>query len=137
MQPRERIAGERQPVRVDEPGDVEHAQSIAHQIGLLRQPLVELVERGAEFLRRGARPFIGEAFLGGALPELDLDLLVAIRRAPHRAGAIRGITLKRRRRLRRPGRIEHEAKAQGAQIEMQIVLVLEQRRDLVLVADRE
>ncbi len=49
---------------------------------MLGQPLVERLEFGAEFLRRGAGPLIGEAFPGGALPELDLDLLVAILGAP-------------------------------------------------------
>ena len=57
-------------------------------------------------------------------------------RALHGAGAVRGVALQRLGGLRRPGRREHEAEAQGAQIEMQIVLVLEQRRDLVLVAGR-
>ena len=137
MQPLERIAGERQPERIDEPGDVEHAQAVAHQIGRLRQPLVERIELGAEFLRRGARPLVGEAFLRGALPELDLDVLVAVLRALHGAGAVRGVARQRLGRLRRAGRREHEAEAQGAQIEMQVVLVLEQRRDLVLVARPE
>ena len=112
-------------------------KAVAHQIGRLREPLVERVELGAKFLRRGARPLVGEALLGGALPELDLDLLVAIPQALHGAGAVGGVALERLGRLRRAGRREHEAEAQGAQIEVQVVLVLEQRRDLVLVAGRD
>ena len=98
--------------------------------------LVDRVELGAEFLRRGPRPLVGEALLGGALPEFDLHLLVAVDGALHGAGAVGGIALQRLGWLRRAGRREHEAKAQRAQVEMQIVLVLEQRGDFVLVSRR-
>ena len=111
MQPLERIAGERQPMRINEPGDIEHAQTFAHQIRKLREPLIQRFELGAEFLRRGARPLVGEAFFRRALPELDLDVLVAILRALHRAGAILGIALERLGRLRRAGRREHESES--------------------------
>src|SRR5580704_17070153 len=136
MQPFERIAGEREPVLVDEPGDVEHAYIYTHQVRLLRQCLVEYVELGAEFLRRRARAFIGEAFLGRSLPKLDLDLLLAIGQALHRAGAIGDIAFERGRGFWRSGRREYEAKAERPQIEMQIVFMFEQRRNLVLVAGR-
>src|SRR5437016_3149681 len=69
MQPRERIAGEREPERVDEPGNVEHTQGLAEQIGLVRQGALEFAELDAEFLRRGTRLIVGDAVLGGALPE--------------------------------------------------------------------
>lgn len=72
-------------MRVDKPSDIEHAQSVAYQIGMLRQPFIELLELGAEFLRRGARPLIGEAFAGGAFPELDLNVPIVILAAPYRA----------------------------------------------------
>ena len=70
-------------MRVDKPSDIEHAQSVAYQIGMLRQPFIELLELGAEFLRRG--PLIGEAFAGGAFPELDLNVPIVILAAPYRA----------------------------------------------------
>src|SRR6516165_824398 len=103
---------------------------------MLCQLLIECVEGDAELVRRGACPLVGEAFFCGALPELDLYLLVAILDAAHGAGAIRGITFEHRRRLGRPGWVEYESKTQRAKIEMQVVLVLEQGRDLVLVAGR-
>src|SRR5277367_2237730 len=111
MQPRERIPGKRKPVRVDKPSDVEHAQSVAHQIGTLRQPFVELLELGAEFLRRSARPLIAEAFPGGAFPEFDLNLPSVILAAPHRTRAVKRIALERLGGLWRSGRREHEPEA--------------------------
>ena len=136
MQPRERITGERQPVLVDQPSDVEHAQIVAHQIGPLREFFLQRVELGTKFQCRSARPLVGKTFLGGPLPELDLDLLFMIARALHGAGAVGHIAFQRGLRLRRAGRREHEAEAQGAQIEMQVVLVPQQRRHLALVARR-
>src|SRR5215475_12826163 len=53
-----------------------------------------------------------------------------------RAGAVGDVAFERSRRLWRSGRCKHEAKAQGAQIEMQIVFVLQQRGNLVLMAGR-
>ena len=137
MQPRERIAGERQPVLVDQPGDVEHAQIAAHQIGLLRELLLKRVELGTKFQCRCARPLVGKTFLGGALPEFDLDLLLVVAHALHGAGAVGAVAFQRGRGLRRAGRRKDEAEAQRAQIEMQVVLVPEQRRHLVLVAGRD
>ena len=55
MQPGDRIATEREPVGVDEPGDVEHAERCAEQIRLVCQPLLQGVEIDAEFLRRRFR----------------------------------------------------------------------------------
>src|SRR5262245_49171469 len=103
---------------------------------MLRQPLIEWVEGDTELVRGRARPLVGEAFLGGALPELDLDLLVAILDAAHGASAIRGIAFQHRRRFWRPRWVEYESETQRAKIEMQVVLVLEQGRELVLVAGR-
>jgi hypothetical protein len=48
----ERIAGKRQPVGIDEPGDIENRQLVAEQVRLRRQALVERVEFGAEGLCR-------------------------------------------------------------------------------------
>src|SRR6202044_3152481 len=107
------------------------------QTGPFCQRLVERVELGAKFLRRRARPLVAKTFLGGALPEFDLDLLFAIGKALHGAAAVCFVTLQRGGRLRRTGRGEYEAEAQRPQIEMQIVFVLEQRRDLVLTVGRD
>ncbi|HEX4040374.1 MAG TPA: hypothetical protein VHY10_01620 [Xanthobacteraceae bacterium] len=79
----------------------------------------------------------GKPFRGGALPELDLDLLLAIVEAAHGAAAVGAVAFERRGRLRRSGRREHEAETERAQIQMQVVLVLEQGRDLILVAGRD
>jgi hypothetical protein len=51
----------------------------------------------------------------------------------HGAGAVGGVAFQRLGRLRRPGRREHKAEAQRAQIEMQIVVCTENsiRIDLV------
>jgi hypothetical protein len=95
---------------------------------------VQRIECDAKFLRRGARLVVGETFTCGALPEFDLDFLVVIPGAAHGAGAALRITLERFRGLRWAGRGKDEAEAQGAQVEMEVIFVLEERRDFVLVA---
>src|SRR5262245_51669430 len=102
---------------VDQASDVEHGQAVAHQVGMLCQSLIERVEGEAELVGRGARPLVGEPFLRGALPELDLYLFVAIFDAAHGTSAIRGITCEHRRRLGRPGWVEYESETQRAKSE--------------------
>src|SRR5262245_46813733 len=85
MQPREWIAGERKPVGVDEPGDVEHARGVAQQIRMLGEMGIKRFECGAELLRRCTRRLIGETFGSGPLPECDLDRFLAILRTLHHA----------------------------------------------------
>src|SRR5262245_56812592 len=72
MQPRDRIAAERQPGGVNEPGDVENADRLTEQVGLPCQPLFELVECLAKFQRRRSRRGISDALLGKPPPEIDL-----------------------------------------------------------------
>ena len=79
----ERIAGKRQPVGIDEPGDIENRQLVAEQVRLRRQALVERVEFGAEGLCRPAAVGIGEAVFVGAFPKLDLRSLLGILDALH------------------------------------------------------
>src|ERR1700730_9603581 len=136
MQPRERIARKRKPVLVDQPGDVQHAQRLTYEVGLLRQYLLQCVELGPELQCAGAGLRVGEPFARRALPEFDLHFFLTILDATHGIAAIGNVAFESRRRLWRAGRRKHETKAQRAQIEMQIVLVLEERSDLVLMSGR-
>jgi hypothetical protein len=72
MKARKWIRGKRQPIHINEPGDIEHGQRIAEKIRLLGEPPLKVIEGLAKVRRRRARVLVGNAVLGEALPELDL-----------------------------------------------------------------
>ena len=137
MQPRKRISGQLQPIYINEPRDIEHRQVVAEQIWLAGEPPVQVVQRLAEPRRRHARGRVTDAALGKPRPEIDLPgdprVLLALN---SRLSPWRRMFFKIFRRFRRFRRREDETETERANVEMQIVFVLEELGDLIFILRR-